>query len=788
MLSDKLELFHLRKVLKKINKLKPKMRQMSDQQLQNQTEVLRKKIKDGKSLRSILPEAYATIREADYRILGLFPYDVQVIGAIVLNEGSIAEMKTGEGKTLTATMPLYLNALSGEGAMLVTTNEYLSQRDKETLEPVYKWLGLTVSNAFEPDEAKRAKITPAIKRKWYAADIIYTTASSLAFDYLFNNLAANKSDQYLRPFNYVLIDEVDEVLLDEAQSPFVVSSSPSLQSNLYKLADQFVLLLTAKHDYRIKRDDQLVWLTYFGVKKAEKYFRINNLFDEDNREIYRHIILALKAHLFMEKGHDYVVLQQQVILLDEGDGRLKRGIQISTGLHQAIETKEHVDLTPIQKTAATITFPSLFGLFKKVSGMSGTAKVNENEFLNIYNMKVVQIPTRKPVIRKDYPEIIFLTTKDKLMAAIKRIIAIHETGRPILLVAGSVENSEIISELLLNYGIAHNVLNAFNAVREAQIVKDAGKEGAVTVATNMAGRGTDIKLGPGVKEKGGLAVIGTEMLSPRVKLQLAGRAGRQGDPGTSQFYVSMEDKYVSKASTKRQKKYYRRLLKKKKKGKDIVVLHNPFTRLGLKMLQGRVESNGAMSRMQTNKFEIALGLQRKDFYQMRKHIMHTDDLQSFVDQIISDVIDLYLAQDRNWDQDKVKKLINTHFTYEKISVPKNLTKKSKIKEYLTTLSNQILAKKARTLINKKQLNQFYHRVVLASLDKCWIDQVDYMTNLKIYTQQWSYSGRDPDYIYEKKAYDSFIKMEQREKYSILEGLLLSPIYLNDKGQLIVQFM
>lgn len=784
MLSDSLELLKLKKILRKINKLKPKMRAMSDEQLQNQTKVLRQKLKSGKN---VLVEAYATMREADYRVLGLFPYDVQVIGAIVLDQGSIAEMKTGEGKTLTATMPLYLNALSGEGAMLVTTNQYLSQRDKETLAPVYEWMGLTVSNAFKTDDLKE-EVTPALKRKWYAADIIYTTASSLAFDYLFNNLAANKEGQYLRPFNYVLIDEVDEVLLDEAQSPFVVSSSPSLQSNLYNLADQFVRLLAKNRDYKIQRDSQLVWLTYFGVKKAEKYFRIANLFDESNREIYRHIILALKAHLFMINGHDYVVLQQKVILLDENDGRLKKGIQISTGLHQAIETKEHVELTTIQKTAATITFPSLFSLFKKVSGMSGTAKVNENEFLDIYNMKVVEIPTRKPVIRKDYPPVVFLTTKDKLMAAINKILAIHKTGRPILLVAGSVENSEVISELLLNYGIPHNVLNAFNEVREAEIVKNAGKEGAVTVATNMAGRGTDIKLGPGVKEKGGLAVIGTEMLSPRVKLQLAGRAGRQGDPGTSQFFVSMEDKYVSRASTKRQKKYYRRLLRKKKSGKDIVILRNPITRLGLLMLQNRVEANGATSRIQTNKYEIALGLQRKNLYHERNQIMNSPDLQKFVDHLIDEVIDLYLNSEKKWDSNKVKKLIDTHFTYQEVKVPANLTKKSEIKKYLRQLSHRILQVKAKTLINEQQLNQFYHKVILAAIDQCWINQVDFITNLRIYTQPWSYSGRDPDYIYERDAYNAFLKMQKQEKFSIMDGLLLSPIYINDKGQLIVQFM
>ncbi|QLL73247.1 accessory Sec system translocase SecA2 [Lactobacillus crispatus] len=786
MAFDKLELFKIKRILKKINVLAPKMRKMSDDELKKQTEIFRQRLRAGKTLNSLLPEAYATVREVDYRILGEFPYDVQVMGAIVLNQGAIAEMKTGEGKTLVATMPLYLNALSSKGSILVTTNNYLARRDEENLAPVYEFLGLTVSVGFGDEDSDKV-ITAADKRKWYNSDILYTTASTLAFDYLFDNLASNTQGQYLRPFNYVVIDEVDEVLLDEAESPFVVSSSPSLQSNLYGLADRFAVLLTPKIDYQIKEQEQIVWLTYHGVKKAEKYFRVNDLFDKSAREIYRHIILALKAHLFMKNGHDYLVVQGKVVLLDEIDGRLKKGIQISTGLHQAIETKEHVDLTPIQKTAATITFPSLFGLFNKVSGMSGTAKVNETEFQDIYGMKVVCIPTRKPVIRKDYKSKIFLTTSDKLLAAIKEIIAIHEAGRPVLLVAGSVENSEIISELLLNYGIAHNVLNAYNAAREAEIIKDAGQEGAVTVATNMAGRGTDIKLGPGVKEKGGLAVIGTEMLPERVKLQLSGRAGRQGDPGSSRFYVSLEDSYVAKASTKRQKAIYRRLWRKKKRGKNIAELHRPITRLGLKMLQGRVESNGATSRMQTNKFEVALGYQRDNYYQLRKTIMDSNNLQIRVEEMLQEFINYYVDKEKKWNSQKVRLLVNEHFTFDNVKIPDDLITHKEVKSFLTNLSHSIIDKKKKVLINDQQLNQFYHQIFLTVLDNDWIDQVDYMNNLRIYTSQWQFSGRSSDYVYEKEAYASFSREKKKARRDIINSLLLSPIYLNSKGQLIVEF-
>lgn len=786
MITEKIQLHQVKKVLRQVNRWAPRMRQMSDQQLKAETTVLRRKIKEGQSLAHILPEAYATVREVDYRLLGEFPYDVQVMGAIVLNQGSIAEMKTGEGKTLTATMPLYLNALSGKGAMLVTTNNYLSQRDKESLAPVYQWLGLTISNGFLPEGSKE-KATPQLKRKWYAADIVYTTASTLAFDYLFNNLAGSKDKQFMRPFNYVVIDEVDAVLLDEAQSPFVVATSPSLQSNLYQIADSFVKVLVPKKDYTIRKNDQLCWLTYKGVKKAERFFKIGDLFSERYRELYRHIVLALRAHLFMRRDHDYVVLGGKVILLDEQDGRLKEGVQLSTGIQQAIETKEGVKVTTINKTAASITYPSLFGLFKKVSGMSGTAKVNEGEFLDTYNMRVVTIPTRKPVIRKDYAPRIFLTTADKLLAAISDALRIHRSGRPILLVTGSVENSEIVSELLLNYGIAHNVLNAFNAAKEAAIVKDAGQEGAVTVATNMAGRGTDIKLGPGIKEKGGLAVIGTEMLPPRIKLQLAGRSGRQGDPGSSQFFVSLEDKYIAQASTTRQRKHYRRLLKQKKKGRNIVELHSPLIRASLKMLQDRVESNGVLTRAMTNKYANAMNLQREHFYEQRKKIVAQKDLQGKVDQLIDTVIADDVIQEKNWNQLKLKKLINKDFSYDYHHLPPDLHSQGAVNKYLHHVAHTVLAEKKKILINEKQKNMFYRQVILNSLDACWLDEVGFINDLRVYASNWGFSGRVPDYLYQKTAYDQFVKMLHQEKISIVRNLLLSTIYINDKGQLIVVF-
>ena len=778
--------FRLQKVkhtLAKVNALASEMRGMSDEELKHQTVLLKKELANGKTVDDILPRAFATIREADYRILGMFPYDVQVMGAIVLNQGNIAEMKTGEGKTLTATMPLYLNALTGKGAFLLTPNNYLAQRDKEQLQPVYEWLGLTVSLGFETNDQEK-KTTPEVKRSWYNADITYTTASSLAFDYLFNNLATRREDQYLRPFNYVIIDEVDAILLDEATSPFVVSSMPMVQSNLYQLADAFIHILQPKIDYKLNEDHDAVWLTLHGIQRAERFFRIPDLFISEYREIYRHIILALRAHFIMENGHDYLVSEGKVVLLDEANGRLKKGVKVSTGLHQAIEAKEHVDLTPNQQVAASITFPSLFGLFNKIAGMSGTAKSDEHEFFEVYKMRVIQIPTRKKVIRTDYPEQIYLTTRQKLIHALDETIELHKAGRPVLLVAGSVENSEIISELLLDRGISHNVLNAFNVAREADIVKDAGQKGAVTVATNMAGRGTDIKLGEDVKKLGGLAVIGTEMLPARVKMQLAGRAGRQGDPGTSKFYISLEDGYLAKNSTKRFKNYYRRL-RKKKTDKQ---LRSPRLKMSITMLNDRVAANQQMARSNINKNEIALKIQRKYLYDQRDQLMRTAHLETEVGKWLSRGISLYLTEKAEWSALELRHLMNQHFTYDVVSLPDTLElNHKKIQKYLERFCQERLEQKAQVLINNEQLNQFYRSALLNALDSSWTDQMAYLSKLSVIVQPWATAQRDPKFMYQEKAYQAFEKMFDTVAKKVVDNLMLSTIRLNKDNNLIVHF-
>lgn len=788
MLMDRIIMHRVRQTLKKVNRLAPVMKKMSDKELQGQTAILKQQLKNGKTEDDILPQAFAVVREADRRVLGMYPYDVQVMGAIVLNSGNIAEMKTGEGKTLTATMPLYLNALSGKGAMLVTPNAYLAERDETQLAPVYNWLGLTAETAFpKKDEKGKVKMDAAEKRRRYAADILYITSSGLAFDYLFDNLADNRDEQYLRPYNYALVDEVDAVLLDSATSPFVVSSSPKLQSNLYALADNFVVSLRPKIDYVIRRRDQATWLTSEGVERAEQYFRIDDLFNIKYRELYRHIALAMRAHFFMERDHDYAVRDGKVILLDETNGRLMKGIQISTGIHQAIEQKEHVEITSLQKTAASITFPSLFGLFNKISGMSGTAKVDENEFINVYNMRVVQIPTNKPMIRKDLPDKLYLNTSDKLLAAMNETVALHKKGRPVLLVAGSVDNSEIISELLLNRGIPHNVLNAYNASREAAMVKDAGHTGAVTVATNMAGRGTDIKLSDHVKKLGGLAVIGTEMLPERVRLQLAGRAGRQGDPGTSQFYISLEDDFISKASTDRFRAYYRHLMQEKKNGKNIVTLHGPRVKIALSMLKNRVASNEENSRTQTNKTDIVLRMQRNNFYEQRNHIIDAKKLDDLTMTWLSDGVDDYLDDLPDLRIPSMQELVNEHFDYNNVVVSRDFHDHADAKDYLMKLAHRILEQKEKLLLNEQQRQQFYRSSLLQTLDQCWTDEVDYLNTLTAYTGNWAMASRDSSFVYNQWAFDAYRRMFKRIKKQLVDNLLLSQIQINKKNELVLIF-
>lgn len=785
-----------RRILRQVNALAPKMRSLDDQSLQERTPKLRARLAEGASLMEILPEAYATVREAARRILGMYPFDVQVLGAIVMQQGQIAEMKTGEGKTLTATLPLYLNGLTQKGAILVTPSMYLAKRDQEEMAPLYEWLGLTCSLGFDPDAAdeddEAKKVKPEVKRGWYNADVMYTTGTTLAFDYLFNNLAANPRDQYLRPYHFAIIDEADAVLLDGANSPMVVSSKPSLQSNLYQQADLFVRTLRYRQEYRLNLKDQAVWLTKAGIEYAQSYFRIDDLFSPKRRELYRHINLALQAHFLQQRGHEYEVQDGKVILLDEANGRLLKGMKINTGIQQAVEQKEGVELTANQQAVASTTYQSLFGLFENVAGMTGTARSSASEFINLYKMKVVAIPTHRPVVRQDFSPRLYLTTGEKLRAAIDLTMRLHQEGRPILLIAGSIENSAIISELLLNRGIAHNVLTARNEAREAMIVKAAGQKGAVTVATNLAGRGTDIKLGEGVKELGGLAVIGTELLLPRVTEQLRGRAGRQGDPGSSIFFWSLEDNLVGKNSSVKLQNYYRR--KKRRRIQHPIdeprQLRSPSLWVSMHFLNERLLDKEQNQRTRTYRYEHSMRMQREVFYFEREQVMELDDYRQAAENWLARGFDQLLAERTDWNADLLKDTINHWITYDLITeLPAiDFSSQAAIKEYLMRLSRKVLDQKEKQLLTPAQCDQFYRAAMLKSLDDCWIDQVAFLERLKSYTEPWSLMQRDAVYVYHKQAYEAFEKMFDQVRLVAVRHLLLSLIKVNRKQELVLEFI
>ena len=533
----------LQRILNRIKKYKSKIAAMTDEQLADMTRVFRERLAQGVSLDELLPEAYAVICEADYRILGKFPYDVQILGGIALHQGYLAEMNTGEGKTLTATMPLYLNALTGKSTILVTTNEYLVLRDAEEMGQVYSFMGLTVAAGVRARQDE--KISNDEKREIYNADIVYTTHSALGFDYLFNNLVTSAEDRFMREFYYVIIDEADFVLLDSAQTPLVISGAPRVQSNLYEMADFFVKTLEEDRDYEV--EEKKVWLTDQGVRYAEQYFGIDNFYGREYFEINRHVTLALRAHVLFAKEKEYVVAENEEIrLLDSGSGRMMPGVKLRGGQHQALEVKEHLKVSQENRSVASVTYQNLFLLFPKMAGMSGTIADASDELRDVYGVNVLVVPPNCPVIRKDLPDRVFQDADSQFRAAIDAACEVHSTGQPVLLVVSTIAETELVSKLLTNQKIPHNVLNANNAFWEADIIKEAGQMNAVTVATAMAGRGTDIKLGEGVEELGGLAIIGVgRMNNIRQERQARGRAGRQGAPGNSRFYISLEDEIVT---------------------------------------------------------------------------------------------------------------------------------------------------------------------------------------------------------------------------------------------------
>ena len=792
MLKNHFHIQRLKKILAKVKSFEKEMASLSDKELQNKTQEFKNRLVGGESLNQLLPEAYAVVREADKRVLGMFPYDVQVMGAIVLHEGNVAEMATGEGKTLTATMPLYLNALSGQGAMLVTTNTYLAMRDAEEMGQVYRFLGLTIEIAVTADDSK--SLTPKQKRKIYQADIVYTTNSALGFDYLIENLAEKKEDQYLADFNYVIIDEIDSVLLDSAQTPLVISGAPRVQSNFYGIMDTFVTTLKEGEDYYYDDEKNQVWLSQKGIRSAESFLDLDNLFAKENQELVRHLNLALRAHKLFKRDKEYVLRQTkekaEVVLLDRSTGRMMELTRLQGGQHQAIEAKENVELTQETRAMASITYQNLFKLFRKISGMTGTGKIVENEFMETYSMAVIKIPTNRPVIRKDLPDQLYQTLPEKVFASLEEVKYYYAKGNPLLIFTGSVEMSEIYSSLLLREGIAHNLLNANNAAREAQMIAESGQLGAVTVATSMAGRGTDIKLGPEVADLGGLVVIGTErMENHRVDLQIRGRSGRQGDPGISKFFISLEDDLIKKWGPDWVKSFYKDYSTEKLEENPVILKQRRFKKL-VAQAQRASESNAKLSRRVTLDYAQSMKVQRELTYAERSRLIRDEEgMDREINRVLTYVIQQVAYEQVFENRAELYRFILHHFSNQAERIPQNFDIHSpeEVASLLRNIAEQELATKQAYLKSEKLFSQFQRVAILKAIDENWIEQVDYLQQLKTALNGQHSSSKNPLVEYYQEAYEGFEYMKERMKHQVVKNLLMSELTLNPKGEVIMYF-
>ena len=781
--------FHLRKakkILKKINALKGKMQSLSDQELAAKTLEFRERLTKGETVDDLLVEAFAVVREADRRVLGMFPYDVQVLGGIIIHQGNVAEMNTGEGKTLTATLPVYLNALTGKGTMLVTTNEYLAKRDAEEMGQVYRFLGLTVGVPFTSNP--KQKLKPEEKKRIYSSDIIYTTNSVLGFDYLGDNLASNESGKFLRPFDYVIIDEIDDILLDSAQTPLIISGSPRVQSNHYELVDTLFTTLVEGEDYIFKEEKDEVWLTTKGAKAAENFLGIDHLYKEKHANFARHLVYALRAHKLYTRDKDYVIRGQEMVLVDKGTGRLLEMTKLQGGLHQAIEAKEHVKLSPESRAMASITYQSLFKMFQKVSGMTGTGKVAEKEFLETYNMKVVRIPTNRPTQRIDYPDNLYVTLPEKVYASLEYIKEYHKKGNPILVFVGSVEMSHLYSSLLLREGIAHNVLNANNVAREAQIISESGQLGAVTVATSMAGRGTDIKLGQGVAELGGLIIIGTErMESQRIDLQIRGRSGRQGDPGMSKFFVSLEDDVIKKFGPnwvhKRYKDYHVQDMT------NPVVLRGRKYRKLVERAQRASDSAGRSARRQTLEYAESMNIQREMVYKERDRLI---DGSRDLEGVVEDIIDSYTNQVSSVNYESRELLFHfivTNISFHIKEIPEylDISDKNAVRTFLKQIIDKELSEKKALLEQYGLYEQFLRFSLLKAIDDNWVEQVDYLQQLMMAVSGQSSTQKNPIVEYYQEAYSGFETMKEQIHLDMVRNLLMGLVEITSKGEIVTHF-
>ncbi|MBC6911028.1 preprotein translocase subunit SecA [Lactobacillus reuteri] len=774
--SDRRELRRINKIANKVESYAKQMSELTDEQLQAKTDEFRERYKKGESLDHMLPEAFAVSREGAKRVLGLYPFHVQIMGGIVLHEGNIAEMRTGEGKTLTATMPVYLNAISGKGVHVITVNEYLSKRDATEMGQLYNWLGCSVG-------INNSEMSPDQKREAYKADIMYSTNSEIGFDYLRDNMAVYKEDQVQRGLNYALVDEVDSILIDEARTPLIISGPGTGTSKLYKQTDRFVKQLKKDVDYKIDLESKTVSLTDEGIKKAEKYFNLKNLYDPENTALTHHLDQALRANYIMLLDKDYVVQDGEVLIVDSFTGRVMEGRRFSDGLHQAIEAKEGVEIQEENKTMANITYQNLFRMYNKLAGMTGTAKTEQEEFREIYNMETITIPTNRPVQRKDEPDLLYPTLQSKFAAVVDRIKKLHAKGQPILVGTVAVETSEYLSQLLDKENIPHVVLNAKNHAKEAEIVKNAGQKGAVTIATNMAGRGTDIKLGPGVREIGGLAVIGTERHeSRRIDNQLRGRSGRQGDPGLSQFYLSLEDDLMKRFGGDRIKAFLERM----KVNDEDAVIKSRFLTHQVESAQKRVEGNNYDSRKNVLQYDDVMREQREIIYKERQQIITEDKslkwvLMPMFRRTIQREIDQHtLGDKKDWDLQGI-----VDFAEEVLIKPDTITVKDlegkspqEMVDYLMTFAQGVYKEKQKQLYDPAQMLEFEKVVILRVVDSHWTDHIDIMDQFRQSVGLRGYGQLNPLVEYQTAGYHMFEQMIADIEYETTRLFMKSEIRQN----------
>lgn len=774
--NDKGEQRKLERMADKVFSYADEMAALSDEQLQAKTIEFKERYNKGESLDDLLYEAYAVVREGAKRVLGLYPYKVQVMGGIVLHNGDVPEMRTGEGKTLTATMPVYLNALSGKGVHVVTVNEYLSTRDATEMGELYSWLGLSVG-------INLAAKSPLEKREAYNCDITYSTNSEIGFDYLRDNMVVRAEDMVQRPLNYALVDEVDSILIDEARTPLIVSGPQGSETNqLYFLADNLVKSLD-KEDYIIDIPSKTIGLSDTGIDKAEKFFKLNNLYDIENVAITHFLDNALRANYIMTYDVDYLVNEdQEVMIIDPFTGRTMEGRRYSDGLHQAIEAKEGVPVQNESKTSASITYQNLFRMYKKLAGMTGTGKTEEEEFREIYNIRVVPIPTNRPIARIDHEDLLYPSLEYKFNAVIADVKRRYEKGQPVLVGTVAVETSDLISQKLVAAGVPHEVLNAKNHYREAQIIMNAGQRGAVTIATNMAGRGTDIKLGPGVRELGGLCVIGTERHeSRRIDNQLRGRSGRQGDPGESQFYLSLEDDLMKRFGSERIKVFMERMNLSEE---ESVIKSKMLTRQ-VESAQKRVEGNNYDSRKQVLQYDDVMREQREIIYKQRQDVITADrdlapEIKAMMKRTIERQVEGHFLGSKDEAIDGIIKFAHTTLVEDgtlHAESFKSMSKKEIIDE-LYELALRVYDSQVKKLRDEERIREFQKVLILRVVDNKWTDHIDAMDQLRNAVSLRGYAQNNPIVEYQSEAFTMFNDMIGAIEFEVTRLMMKAQIHDN----------